>query len=350
MRADPALDANAGAPRRVGGVILVTNPFPAELIARVAAAADPAPVRQVPPNEIDDALWATVEVLYTGSALPAPDRAPALRWVQLHLAGVEDVLRHPLFATDVRFSTLSGVHAVAMAEYVFATLLALRHRVPTMLEWQQRGEWPPDSDRWRLFVPEPLWGRTLAVLGYGSIGRQVARVARAFGMRVLAVQRGTDRGDRGFAVAGAGDPEGVLADGFFPPTALHEVLAQSDVVVLSMPLTDQTRGLIDAHALRAMKPSAVLVNVARGALCDEDALVAALHDGTISGAVLDVFGREPLPTGHPLWRVPNAVLSPHVAGFTPQYDEWAVNLFCDNLRRDRAGLPLLNEVNKTLGY
>jgi phosphoglycerate dehydrogenase-like enzyme len=332
------------------GLVLVTNPFPPELIARIADAAAPAPVRQVPATEIDDALWATVEVLYTQSALPRPDRAPALRWVQLHLAGVEDLVDHPLFASDVRFSTLSGVHAISIAEYVLGTVLAIHHRVPRMLEWQRRGEWPPDGDRWSLFVPQPLWGRTLALLGYGSIGRQVARIAKAFGMRVLAVQRGTERQDRGFAVAGAGDPDGSLPDAFFPPTAVHDVLAQSDVVVLSMPLTAETRGIIDARALRAMKRSAVLVNVARGGLCDEDALVAALRDGTIAGAALDVFGREPLPAGHPLWDLPNVVLSPHVSGFTPQYDDWAVGLFCDNLRRYRVGRPLLNEVDKALGY
>jgi len=295
-------------------------------------------------------VWREVEILYTFNTLPPPEWVPRLRWVQLHSAGADHVLEHPLFRSPVEFTTASGVHAINIAEYVFAMALAWFHRLPRMLEWQARGQWPPDRERWALFVPEELWGKTIGIVGYGSIGRQVARLAKAFGMRVLAMQRGEDRRDRGFVFPGTGDPEGTLPDRFYTPAQLHEMLAESDIVVIAVPLTPETRGMFDEAAFRAMKRDAFLINIARGSVCEEPALIRALQEGWIGGAALDVFEQEPLPPEHPLWRLPNVLISPHVAGFTPHYDTRAAQIFEENLARYMRGEPLLNRVDKARGY
>jgi phosphoglycerate dehydrogenase-like enzyme len=270
--------------------------------------------------------------------------------VQLHSAGADHVLEHPLFRSPVEFTTASGVHAINIAEYVFAMALAWFHRLPRMLEWQARGQWPPDRERWALFVPEELWGKTIGIVGYGSIGRQVARLAKAFGMRVLAMQRGEDHRDHGFVFPGTGDPEGTLPDRFYTPAQLHEMLAESDIVVIAVPLTPETRGMFNEAAFRAMKRDAFLINIARGSVCEEPALIRALQEGWIGGAALDVFEQEPLPPEHPLWRLPNVLISPHVAGFTPHYDARAAQIFEENLARYMRGEPLLNRVDKARGY
>ncbi|GAC1450552.1 MAG: D-2-hydroxyacid dehydrogenase [Ktedonobacterales bacterium] len=317
---------------------------------RIEQRAGSAPGRAGEGEGVSDALWREVEVLYTFTTLPAPEQAPRLRWVQLHSAGVNHVLTQPLFRTDVAFTTASGVHAIPIAEYVLAVTLAHLHRVPRMLEWQGRGQWPPDAERYPLFVPLELWGKTLGIVGYGSIGRQVARLAKGCGMRVLALQRGEDHRDRGFVFPGVGDPEGTLPDRYYPPDELEGLLRESDIVVIALPLTPATRGLFGEAAFRAMKADAYLVNVARGPICDEAALIRALEERWIAGAALDVFWREPLPPEHPLWRLPNVILSPHVTGFTPHYDERGAQIFEENLRRYIAGEPLFNLVDKAQGY
>ncbi len=305
-----------------------------------------------PTRAIPHDLWQVVEILYTSFAtpLPFPERAPRLRWVQLYSAGPDPILDHPLFHTPVIFTTTSGLHAINIAEHVFAVVLSWFHRIPRMLEWQQRGQWPSSAERSSLFVADELSGKTMSIVGYGSIGRQIARLADAFGMRVIAMQRGTDHRDHGFLFPGLGDPEGVLPDRYYAPAQLHDMLSESDVVVIAVPLTPETRGLFDDAALRAMKSTALLVNVARGDICNEVALVRALEEKRIAGAALDVFHQEPLPADHLLWRLPNVFISPHSAGLTPQYDERAATIFEENLRRYLAGKPLYNVVDKTYGY
>jgi len=303
-------------------------------------------------SAIPDELWQEVEILYTSFAttLPSPEQAPRLRWVQLYSAGPDPILNHPLFQTPVIFTTASGVHAVNMAEYVLTAVLAWCHRFPRVLQWQQRGQWPTNSERSSLFVGEELRGKTIGIVGYGSIGRQVARLAGAFGMRVLAMQRGGDHRDRGFVFPGVGDPEGILPERYYPPDQLHSMLIESDVVIISVPLTPKTRGLFDDAAFQAMKSTAFLVNIARGGVCNESALVRALEERWIAGAALDVFHQEPLPSNHSLWHLPNVFLSPHSAGLTPQYDERAATIFEENLHRYLAGEPLYNVVDKMQGY
>jgi phosphoglycerate dehydrogenase-like enzyme len=221
-----------------------------------------------------------------------------------------------------------------------------------MVEWQRRGGWPADEQRWSLFVPSEVRGATLGIIGYGSIGRELARVAKsAFSMTVLACKRDPSRRtDDGYCLPGTGDPDGAFPDEWLGPEQLDSLLGRSDVVVLCAPLTPDTRGLIDAKALARMKPSAYFINVGRGASVDEAALAGALREQRIAGAAVDVFTQEPPPAGHPLYGVDNVIVSPHVSGFLPSYDDKCSVLFAENLRRFLAGAPLLNLVDRSRGY
>lgn len=302
-------------------------------------------------GEIPKSVWREVEVLYTsGKMLPEPDQVPHIHWVQLYSAGADSVLKHPLFQRDVIFTTTSGVHAINAAEYVFMMILAWCHNFPHLQAWRQSAQWPSSDVRHSQFLPEELWGKTLGIVGYGSIGRQVARIAQAFGMRILALQHSTDHRDHGFTFPDNGDPEGTLPDMYLSPDQLHTLLHESDMVVIALPLTQQTRYLFDEAAFAAMKPTSFLVNIARGEICDEHALLSALRERCIAGAALDVFNTEPLPSDHPFWHMPNVLMSPHITGETPRYAERALAIFEENLRRYLAHEPLLNAVNKQQGY
>jgi phosphoglycerate dehydrogenase-like enzyme len=297
--------------------------------------------------------YSRAEVLYAGAPPRDLAHAPRLRWVQLHMAGVDALADHPLYTQSaIPLTTTSGVHAATISEYALTTMLALAHRVPRMVEWKARGGWPPDEQRWPLFVPTEVRGATLGIVGYGSIGRELARLAKsAFAMTVLACKRNpTERRDDGYALPGTGDPEGVLPDAWLGPEELPQLLRRADVVVLCAPLTAQTRGLIGAAELEVMKPTAYLVNVGRGASVDEAALARALAERRIAGAVVDVFAQEPPAPGHPLYAVEGAIVSPHVSGFLPSYDDRCADLFADNLRRYLGGQPLLNLVDRARGY
>jgi len=333
-------------------VVLSTMRFTDELLDKLRAVSPRLVVKQRTgrnAEEVEQALEDGVEVLYT-FYLPADlSRAPKLKWVQMHAAGVDSLLDHPIMKSDVLLTTTSGIHATPIAEYVFASILAFNRRVPQMLYYQSRREWP--QGRWNLFARPELRDSTLGIVGYGSIGREVGRIAGCFGMRVVAIKRSVSQmRDVGYAVQGTGDREGALLDRAFPPERLSEMLSLCDYVVVAVPLTPETRKLIGEAELRAMKPSAYLVNISRGGTVDEAALIRALREGWIAGAGLDVFEEEPLPSDSPLYDLENIILSPHVSGFTLRYDERASDLFAENLRRYLAGEPLLNLVDKARGY
>ena len=291
----------------------------------------------------------STEILY---AFYVPDElqtlAPRLRWVQLHTAGADHILDRPIMSSDLAITTASGIHATPIAEYVFASILAYRWQVPLWTNCQRERSWP--SGRRQTYARPELRGSALGIVGYGSIGREVGRIARGFGMRVLALRRSTGRAEEGYAVDYTGDPEGYVPERFFPPEALNTMLAECDYVVIALPLTPETHHYIGRDELQAMKPGAYLVNIARGPIVDEEALVEALRRGWLAGAGLDVFEEEPLPAESPLWEQENVLISPHVAGFSPRYDERAAELFAQNLARYIAGEPLLNLVNREKGY
>lgn len=330
--------------------VLVTMRFDRPQLDRLRAVSPEIRVSQADPERAD---YAGIDVLYAGAPPRDLARAPRLRWVQLHMAGVNALADHPLYTgSTIPLTTTSGVHAATIAEYAVTMLLALAHRVPRMVEWQRRGGWPPDEERWPLFVPSEVRGATLGIIGYGSIGRELARIARsAFSMSVLACKRDPSRrADDGYHLPGTGDPEGVLPDEWLGPDRLGSLLERSDVVVLCAPLTQDTRGLIGAKALARMKRSAYFINVGRGASVDEVALAEALREGRLAGAAVDVFAQEPPPAGHPLYAVDGVIVSPHVSGFLPSYDDKCSVLFAENLRRFLGGEPLLNLVDRARGY
>ena len=317
--------------------VLCTMRFSDDLLAQLRDVSPRLQVRQETSHTADEVAAALrrhpgVEILY-GAQMP-PDLlslAPRLRWLQLHSAGADHLLGHPVMAADVAVTTTSGIHAVPIAEYVMASILAFRWRVPLWTRCQRDHRWP--SGRWDLYARPELRGSTIGILGYGSIGREVARLARAFGMRVLAVSRSGNRADPGYQVEDIGDPAGEIPEAVYPTADMGEVLPQCDYVVVALPLTPATTHALGEAELRAMKPTAYLVNIARGAIVDEAALARALAEGWIGGAGLDVFEEEPLPADSPLWELDTALLSPHVAGFSPRYDERAVKLFAANLAR-----------------
>jgi len=334
--------------------VLVTIRFDDSMLDLLRKVSPRLTVTRADPEAAD---YSRVDVLYAGSPPRDLGRAPNLKWVQLHLAGVNVVYEHPLYKdTTIPLTTTSGVHAATIAEYALAMVLALAHRVPTMLEWQAKGIWPPDDRRWPLFVPTELRGATLGVIGYGSIGRELARLAKgAFAMTVLACKRDPSRRiDEGYGLPGTGDPTGWLPDEWLGPDRLGDLLARSDVVVMCAPMTRETEKMLGEREFARMKPTACFVNVGRGATVDEAALARALRDKRIAGAAVDVFAQEPPPEGHPLYgldaREGNLILSPHVSGFLASYDDKCSVLFAENLRRWLAGETLLNLVDRGKGY
>ncbi|MGF1505060.1 MAG: D-2-hydroxyacid dehydrogenase [Anaerolineae bacterium] len=334
-------------------VITVGRSEGQRLVDKVQAVSPNQNIIHRPKREAHDLsdVAAEVDILYTGDALLHPDDAPRLKWVQIHWAGVDHVLQHPLWTeSNVLITNASGVHAINMGQYVMAMMLAFAHRIPVMIADTKAGTWR--ENRFAAYRPRELRGSTVGIVGYGAIGREVARLAKAFGMTVLAIKRDVRHlaDHDSYRVAGTGDPEGELPDRYYPPEALHTFLKDCDFVVLLVPLTEATYHLIDQEALRAMPEHAVLINVARGDVVDEAALVEALREGWIAGAGLDVFSQEPLPEDSPLWGLENAILSPHVAGSTPYYNERASDLFVDNLRRYLKDEPLLNVVQRDLVY
>lgn len=333
--------------------VLITMPFERNHIAKLEAVSSRLAITVREARTIDEVsdLIPTTDVLYTWNVFPLPTDAPRLRWVQLHQAGVDMAAEHSLYSnSDVIFTTASGVHAIPIAEYTMAMVLAFAHHLPEMMEDKLTSSWP--KERWNRYLPQELFGATIGIIGYGSIGRQIARLAQAFGMKVLAMKQNLRQLEEinTYQVAETGDPSGDIPDRIYPPEALNSMLKECDYVAITVPLTEQTRHMIDANALKSMKSEAVLINIARGDIIDQPALIDALQRQQIRGAALDVFTPEPLPSDNPIWALPNVIQSPHIAGLTPHYYDRTVELFAENLRRFLSGEPLLNQVERAKGY
>ncbi len=262
-------------------------------------------------------------------------RATHLRWFQQWAAGADWLLRHPEAAEmDFTLTNVSGIHAIQATEHVFALLLAFARDLPQAIRAQRRRHWIPYDQHRHLFE---LAGKTMLLIGVGAIGQRTARIAAAMDVRVLGVRRDPTVGAPG-------------VEAMFGPDRLLDLLPRADFVVVTVPLTEETRGMLAEPQLRAMKPTAYLVNVGRGGTVDEAALLRALREGWIAGAGLDVFEEEPLPEDSPLWELDDLIITSHYAGITPHYHQRAMEVFLDNLRRYRAGEPLRNVVDKQLGY
>jgi len=274
------------------------------------------------------AVVGEVDVVY-GWKFPASlyARAPRLSWQQVMGAGVDWVFV-PELPPSVTVTRAPGVFGAWMSEYVLGWCLWVTQRMETYRAAQREQRWRGE------LLPARLRGATLALVGMGDIGRTIARAAAAMGMNVIGVSR-------------SGRPVPVVKR-VYRVGHLHRALAAADFVVLVVPLTSETRGLIDAKALAMMRPSAWLLNIGRGALVDEAALLEALRARRIAGAVLDVFPKEPLPPEHPFWRLDNAVITPHISG--PSTPDELAPIFNDNLARWLAGRPLRHVVDRRRGY
>jgi glyoxylate/hydroxypyruvate reductase A len=260
-----------------------------------------------------------------------PELAPQVRWVQASSAGIGQFVKRYGYDTrmpNTTFTTSSGIHARPLAEFCLMAMLMHYKQALPMLRNQKR-------HRWERFAGADLEGRTLAIIGLGHIGSQVAQMACDLGMTVI----GTN------AVA-----PGPCVEQFFPPESLPEMLPLADVLVLSVPHTPQTEKMIGKEELDLLKPGAYLINIARGAVVDEPALIEALRSGHLSGAALDVFEQEPLPESSPLWEMENVLINPHSASTSDRENERLTDLFCDNLQRFVYGQPLRNVLRPQLFY
>ena len=274
-------------------------------------------------------------------------RAPELRWVHSATSGVERALTPAALERDVVVTNARGVFTRPIAEHVLLMILAISRRLPQLLELQRERTWQPLEGR-------ELRDLTIGIVGYGSLGRAIASLVTAFGARVVAMRRHPDAPTSAPA-PGATHEDDVFAvepqlARVYGPDGLHAMLAESDIVVLAAPLTPETDGLIDDAAIDAMQRDAWLINVARGRLVDDRALIRALADDRIGGVALDTFRDEPLPPASPLWELPNVIVTPHTSWSSARVLDRSIDLFCDNLRRFRAGEPLRNVVDRTAGY
>ncbi len=326
--------------------VLTTIPFPDPVMHRLKNLAPRIKINLIPAQEVGDIpadIWNKIEVLYTDVLLPDPELVPNLKWVQFHYAGIDYIHGSNLLQkNDLIVSSMSGASAIQEAEYILMMLLALSHRLPDLAVNQFKKEWP--KDRWDRFTPIELTGSTVGLVGYGSIARELARILQAFNVTVLAAKRDVMHPeDTGYSIEGHGDPDGNYFNRLYPIQALKQMLKLCDSVVVTVPLTPETRGLIGTEEFQVMKPGSFLIHIARGGIVDEIALMNALNEKKIGGAALDVFVQEPLLPESPLWKTPNLVLTPHVSGFSSHYKERAGEMFAENLARYLHGEPVLNQ-------
>jgi phosphoglycerate dehydrogenase-like enzyme len=295
---------------------------------QVVVSNDPAKVCECAP-QADVIVNGTSNPPLLSAAIPAARRA---KWIHSLWTGVDNVLCPEVLASPLPLTNGRGVFRGPLAEWTIGAMLYFAYRMRRMVRQQQAGVW-------EAFTTEEIQGKTLGIVGYGGIGSTAAELARPFGMRIVALRRRPELFQTDAKV-----------DESFAPAQINQLMAASDYVLLAAPLTGETRGMIGAPQIAVMKSTGVLINVGRGAVVDEPALVQALETGKIRGAALDVFAVEPLPTGHPFYRLENVLLSPHTADHVQDFIHLAVECFLENLRRFQTGQPLLNLVDKHAGY
>ncbi len=314
--------------------VLITHGMSQEDLERVGSVAHGIVAERAEDLDMAIAKASEAEVIQAGHwSEELWKSAPRLRWVQSGGAGVERFLTPDFIASPIILTNAQGVYAIPIADHVMAFILHFSRQFNHLLRYQIERKWAD----WGEFALDELKDKTLGIVGLGGIGSEVARRAKAFGMRVIAIRRRPDMPAENVDEVRAADE-------------LAWLLQESDFVALCAALTPATRHLISAEQLRRMKSNAYLINIGRGGLIDEGALIAALRAGEIAGAGLDVFEQEPVPADSPLWGMSNVMVTPHVGGDSPRSHERLMDLFCENLRRYVAGEPLLNVVDKSEGY
>jgi phosphoglycerate dehydrogenase-like enzyme len=329
--------------------VAVAYPFDEETLAAFRAVSDRLELHvnsSYGQAAVDEVMSPEMDGLI-GAGLPTDRSAMArLRWVQILSAGAEVALAGGEWPLSVVLTNARGCYAGAIAQYTLGAILRIAERMDERNELQRRGRWPEDQDE---YVGRLVRGQTLLIIGYGGIGREIGRLGAAFGMRVIAAKARPDqRVDTSFRLPGTGDPDGSIPDRIIGIEGLAASAGEADFVSITLPITPTSRGVVSREVIRALRPHAWIINTGRGPVVDEDALLEALTEQRIGGAVLDVFGEEPLPAGHPLWSLPNVVITPHVSGSSGALEHR--KLIAENLRRFVNGEPLLNVVDPGRGY
>jgi len=332
-----------------GDTVRVLNVFPlaAPDRDRLARVSPRLHIEHAEMSAIKELADPELEVL-VANRVPDLARNPNLRWMQAGSAGVDHLLEAAPWNHGVLLTNARGVYAVPLAEYVMTAMLAASQKVEIRRVVQAGGHWPKSEVE---YEASGLRGRTVVIAGYGTTGRELARLASAFGMRVLAVKaRPEIVTDASFRVPGTGDPDGRIPERIVGLDQLAAVASEADYLALTLPLTRHSRGVISREVLESLPRHAWVINVARGAVVDEDALIDVLASGRIAGAWLDVFTTEPLPPESRLWKLPNVTVTPHLAGGND--DSWSIlcDLLIENLRRYLEGRPLLNVVDGERQY
>ena len=329
--------------------ILYDAPLPDESVEEIRRLVPGVKLTETPlktPRE----LLADAEILYTQVADFDPADAPRLRLVQTNSAATQGVWGKPVLKTAIPVCNASGAYSAAVAECTFGMLLALTRRIVRGVHFQQESRWPPD-DGYEPWAGFDLYGTTLGIVGYGSIGRQVARLAQAMNMNVLACKRRPEvHRDDTYLLPNSGDPKGLIPSAWYGIDRVREMFARCDFVVVTLPEVPTTVKLLGATELAALPKHSWLVNVGRGKVIDEPVLIRILEEGRIAGAALDVVAQEPLPPESPLWKLPNVLIMPHIASWTVLQAQRAAGVLIENLRRDLAGEPLVNQIDKELLY
>jgi len=344
--------AGSGPGRAPSGIALspiLSARYRSRDLERIRAAAPGARIVTISVEGLADGPLDDVEVMLRGWLRPDAfdrvlSRAPRLAWVHTATSGVEGALTPAALERGIIVTNARGVFSRPIAEYVLMMILSVSRRLPQLLELQRERTWQP-------LEGAELRDVTVGIVGLGSIGRAVGALATAFGCRVVAARRRPDSARTASPEDEDGRPLGeLMLDRVGGPDSLPELLAESDFVVLAAPLTPDTEDMINTETLAMIKPGAWLINVARGRLIDERALLRALDDGTLGGAVLDTFRDEPLPPTSPFYDRPNVIVTPHTAWSSGRVLDRSVELFCENLRRFAAGEPMLNLVDPSAGY
>jgi phosphoglycerate dehydrogenase-like enzyme len=341
-----------GAPTSIALSPILSARYRSRDLERIRAAAPGARLVTVSVEGLADGPLDDVEVMLRGWLGPEAfdrilARAPRLSWVHSATSGVERALTPAARQRGLVVTNARGVFSRPIAEYVVMMILAVSRRLPQLLELQRERTWQPLEGK-------ELRDVTVGIVGLGSMGRAVASLAGGFGCRVVAVRRRAEAHDGPASGWGSGADDAAAGDlrlaRIGGPDSLPELLGESDFIVLAAPLTPETEEMINERTLAQVKPGAWLINVARGRLVDERALIRALRDGPLGGAVLDTFHDEPLPPMSSFYDLPNVIVTPHTAWSSSRVLDRSVELFCDNLQRFAQGEPLLNVVDPTAGY
>ncbi|KAF7560155.1 hypothetical protein G7046_g3993 [Stylonectria norvegica] len=338
-------------PRSPGSVDAIRKQFP-DLIVKFYELQWGEPL----PDDFPKDEWKDTTALLTSTYLPTKEEAPKLQYVQLTSAGANHLTKKPLFVgTRIPFCTANGVHGPQISEWVITTFLAFQHHIYAYLAQQQEGKWKRSTE-----LTDDAVGKRVGILGYGSIGRQVARVATAMGMNIHAYTlhpRTTpeSRKDDSYTPPGLGDPDGVFPIKWFSGGSaeeIHDFLSSDlDLLVVAVPLTEKTQNLISKAEFQALSSKKTFVsNIARGPIVNTDDLIDALESGLIRGAAIDVTDPEPLPDGHPLWSAKNLFITPHISGQSTAYTERVLKITQANLERLSEGKKFINQLNRKEGY